>query len=93
MVAGGILWGMIGIFFFSLIIVFNLIEYANMSHIIGCSLFSGVLCYFFVFKNDKYVKHFDSYEQWSKMEKRQYCLLTMASIVAIFFLFYLGLTT
>jgi len=93
MVAGGILWGVLGIFFFSLLILFNLIVYATMPHIIICSVLSGIVCYFFVFRNDKYVEYFEKYEKWSKAEKRKYSWLTFASIIAIFLLFYLGLKT
>lgn len=93
MVAGGMLWGLLGVFFFSLLILFNLIVYATMAHIIVCSVLSGIVCYFFVFKNDKYVEYFDKYEKWSKVEKWKYRWLTFASIVAILLLFYLGLKT
>ncbi len=69
-VAGGMLWGFLGIFFFSLLILFNLIIYATMSHIIICGVLSGIVCYFFVFKNDKYLKYFDEFEKCSKVKIR-----------------------
>lgn len=90
-VAGGILWGSIAVFFFSLLIVFNIP--ISMPYIITCGLLSGAISYFFVFRNDKYVKYFDKYEKWSKAEKRKYSWLTCASVVAIFLFFYLGLKT
>ena len=92
-IAGGILWGAIAIFFFSLLIVFNVFVYATMPYIIACALLSGAICYFFVFRNDKYVEYFDKYEKWTNAEKRKNSWLTLASIVAIFLLFYLGLKT
>lgn len=92
-VAGGILWGAIAIFLFSLLIVFNVFVYATMPYIIACAVLSGAICYFFVFKNDKYIQYFDKYEKWSKAENQKYSWLTFASIVAIFLLFYLGLKT
>lgn len=92
-VAGGILWGGIAIFFFSLLMVFNVFVYATMPFIVACAVLSGAICYFFVFKNDKYIQYFDKYEKWTKAEKQKYSWLTFASIVAIFLLFYLGLKT
>jgi hypothetical protein len=92
-VAGGILWGGIAIFFLSLLMVFNVFVFATMPYIIACAVLSGVICYFFVFKNDKYIEYFDKYEKWSTVEKRKYSWLTFASIVAVFLLFYLGLKT
>lgn len=91
--AGGILWGGIAIFFFSLLILFNVFVYATMPYIIACAVLSGALCYFFVFKNDKYIQYFDKYEKWSKAEIKKYRLLTLVSIIAIILLFYLGLKT
>jgi len=91
--AGGILWGIVAVFFFTLLILFNLIVYAGTPIIISCSILSGVVCYFFVFRNDMYIQYFDKYEKWSKAEKRKFSWLTFASIVAVFLLFYLGLKT
>lgn len=92
-IAGGILWGALTIFFFSLLIIFNVFIYATMPYIIACVVLSGAICYFFVFRNDKYVEYFDKYEKWTNAEKRKYSWLTLASIVAIFLLFYFGLKT
>lgn len=89
--AGGILWGAIAIFFFSLLIVFNVFVYATMPYIIACGVLSGAISYFFVFRNDKYLEYFDKYEKWTKEEKRKNSWLTFASIIATFLLFYLGL--
>jgi len=58
-----------------------------------CVALSAVICYFFVFKNDKYLGYFDKYEKWSQAEKRKYGWLTVAFVIIIFLLFYLGLTT
>lgn len=90
-VAGGILWGAIAIFFFSLLIVFNV--RISMPYIIACGVLSGIISYFFVFRNDKYLEYFDRYEKWSKAEKRKYSWLTFGSLLAIFLLFYFGLKT
>lgn len=90
-VAGGILWGAMSILFFSLLMVFNVFIYAITPYVIACSVLSGGICYFFVFRNDKYIKYFDKYEKWTKAEKWKNTWLTFASIVAILFLFYSGL--
>lgn len=91
MLAGGLLWGGIAIFFFSLLIIFNVP--VSISYIISCGVLSGLISYSFVFRNDKYIEYFDKYEKWSNTEKRKYGWLTFASVIAVFFLFYLGLKT
>ncbi|RZK39951.1 MAG: hypothetical protein EOO90_16945 [Pedobacter sp.] len=91
--AGGILWGGVGFLFLSFLLLFNLIVYGTMLHVIIVSALSGIVCYFFVFRNDKYLAYFDKYEKWSKAEKRKYSWLTFASVVAVLLLFYIGLTT
>lgn len=93
MVAGGMLWGVLNIFFFTLLLLFNLIVYGTMLHVIIVSVLSGIVCYFFVFRNDKYVEYFDKYEKWSKAEEWKYSWLTFASIIVILILFYIGLKT
>lgn len=90
-VAGGLLWGGIGIFIFSLLIIFNVP--ISIPYIISCGVLSGVISYYFVFRNDKYIEFFDRFEKWSKAEKAKYSWLTLASILAVFLLFYLGLQT
>jgi hypothetical protein len=90
-VAGGILWGAMAILFFSILMVFNVFVYATTPYIFACAVLSGGICYFFVFRNDKYIKYFDKYEKWTKAEKRKNTWLTLASLFAIFLLFYLGL--
>lgn len=92
-VAGGILFGFLGIFFFSLLILFNLIGYAAIPHIIGCCVISGAICYFFVFRDDKYLKYFDEYEKLPKVKRWKYYWLTLMSIFILSVLFYIGLIT
>lgn len=93
MAAGGMLWGFINIFFLTFLLLFNLIVYGTWMHVIIVSALSGAVCYFFVFRNDKYIAYFDRYEKWSKAEKRKYGWLTILSILGLFLLFYLGLKT
>lgn len=93
MIAGGILWGMLGIFFLSLLILFNIMIYATMPYVIVCCVLSGIVCYLFVFKDDKYLKYFDEFEKCSRLEKWRYGWLTLGSTIALFILFYIGLIT
>lgn len=89
-IAGGLLWGGMALFFFALLMLFNLD--ISTTHVIGCAVASGVVSYIFVFRNDKYISYFGRYEKWSGIEKRKYGWLTVGSILAVFLLFYLGLT-
>ena len=93
MAAGGMLLGVLSIFFFTLLILFNLINYGTMLHVIIVSALSGIICYFFVFKNDKYLKYFKEFEKGSKAERWKYAWITLVSVVALFLLFYIGLVT
>jgi len=93
MVAGGMLWGVLNIFFFALLLLFNAMVYGTMLHVIIVSALSGIICYFFVFRNDKYLNYFDEYEKCPKVEKLKYGWITLGSIVAICLLFYIGLIT
>lgn len=89
-VAGGILWAWMALLFFSLLMLFDLD--ISMVYLFGCAAISGIICYVFVFKNDKYIGYFDQYEKWSTAEKRKYSWFTVISVVIVFLLFYLGLT-
>lgn len=90
-VAGGFLWGWMALLFFSLLMLFD-VDISTV-YVIGCAAISGIICYVFFFKNDKYIDYFDQYEKCSTAEKNKYGWLTAASVIAVFFLFYLGLTT
>lgn len=88
-IAGGILWGEIAVFFSALILCLNIS--LSVYYIVACCVLSGLVCYFFVFRDDKYIEYFDKYEKWSKAEKRKYYCFTLTSVVIVFFLFSLGL--
>jgi hypothetical protein len=89
-IAGGVLWGEISVLFFSILIIFN-VPISTPYIIIACSVLSSVISYFFVFRNNKYIEYFDRYKNWSKAEKQKYSWFTLASIIVVFLLFYLGL--
>lgn len=87
--AGGFLGGGLGLFLFSVLMMMKVA--ISTPPIIGCGLGSGLICYVFVFKQDKYIQHFDKYEKWSRQEKRKYGWLTVGSILFVLFSFYLCL--
>lgn len=94
MVAGGAL---IGILFFFFLAVLNislklLSENPTLSnvHFIFCGILTVVLSYFFVFKNDKYLKYFEIFEGCGKADKRKYSWLTLAFVLVVFCLFVLS---
>jgi DNA integrity scanning protein DisA with diadenylate cyclase activity len=59
-------------------------------HFIIFGVLSAIICYFFVFKNDKYIKYFDIFEKWDKKKKSKYRSLTFASTIIVFLLFILS---
>jgi hypothetical protein len=59
-------------------------------HFILCAVLSVALSYFFVFKNDKYLKYFEMFEGWRKADKRKYSWLSFAFVLAVFCLFVLS---
>ena len=87
--AGGILSGLIGFFFFALLLLLN-IDVSNFD-IAGCFILSYIICYLFIFRKNKYVSYFNKYDKWSKVEKRKYSALTFVSVIAVPILFCLGL--
>jgi hypothetical protein len=93
-VAGGAL---IGILFFFILADLNVLiklltENIALSavHFIFCGVLSVSLSYFFVFKNDKYLKYFEMFEGWRKADKRKYSWITFAFVLAVFCLFVLS---
>lgn len=87
-VAGGMLLGSISIFFFALLLLTNI--QISIPYIIICIVLGVIISYFFVFKDEKYIKYFDKYEKWSKVERQKYNWLTFASIVVVIVLVFLG---
>ncbi|WP_343539733.1 hypothetical protein [Sphingobacterium thalpophilum] len=79
--AGGFLWGGLALFFFSVLMMLKVS--ISTAPIMGCAVGSGLICYVFVFRQDKYIKYFDRSEKWSKQEKRKYAWLTVGSILFV----------
>lgn len=94
-VAGGAL---IGILFFFFLAVLNLLIkllsqdfVLSALHFIFCASLSVALSYFYVFKNDMYLKYFEQFEGWKKVDKSKYGWLTFAFVLLVFCLFIFSL--
>lgn len=87
--AGGFLWGGLGLFFFSVLMMLKLAISTVL--LIGCGVAAALICYVFVFRQYKYIQYFDKYKKWSKQEKWKYGWLTVGAILFVLFSFYLCL--
>jgi len=94
-VAGGAL---IGILFFFFLAVLNFLLKLLLGNIplsavnfILCAVLSVALSYVYVFKNDKYLRYFEKFEEWGKADKSKYGWLTFAFVILVFCLFILSL--
>ena len=93
-VAGGVLFGML---FFSIVGTVHLIIKLMSLHVVFTAtyfivfaLISFILCYFYVFKNDKYLKYFKEFEKLSKAEMRKNIYLSMVFLLLILIVFWGG---
>jgi len=95
MTAGGALIGILFFFFLTVInILLKLLSWnitLSAVHFILCAVLSVALSYFFVFKKDKYLKYFEQFEGWGKVDKSKYAWLTFAFVLLVFCLFILSL--
>lgn len=57
-------------------------------HFIVFSSISFIACYFYVFKNDKYLKYFKEFKKWPKVEKHKNIYLSLCFIIAVLCLFF-----
>jgi hypothetical protein len=94
-VAGGAL---IGILFFFFLAVLNMLLKLlsgditlSAVHFILCVVLSVALSYFFVFRKDKYLKYFEQFEGWGKIDKSKYGWFTFTFVLLVFCLFILSL--
>ena len=88
-VAGGALWGMIGVLLFALLIVLD--RDLDSNYVYVCGFVAGAIAYFSVLRDDKYLLYFKKYEHWSRVEKIKYSCATLASVAATCLFFYLAL--
>ena len=94
-VAGGALIGILFFFFHAVLnILLKLLSGSitlSVVHFILCAVLSVALSYFFVFKKDKYLRYFEQFEGWGKVDKSKYGWLTFAFVLLVLCLFILSL--
>lgn len=93
-VAGCIFLAVLFFFFLALINFFIALSGLGIAislvHFIPCGILSIWLSYFYVFKKDKYIMHFDKFEKWTKPESRKYCWLSFCFSILVLALLFLG---
>jgi hypothetical protein len=93
--SGGWLIGIIALIFISIgkiaINITNPEIVLNYYYFILLGGLSYLICYFFVFKNDGYLKYFDEFKNWTKTEKRKNVLLSLGFIIGVIALFFSSL--
>jgi hypothetical protein len=94
-VAGGALIGILFFFFLAVLNMLLKLLLGNITlsavHFILCVVLSVALSYFFVFKKDKYLKYFEQFEGWGKVDKSKYGWFTFAFVLLVFCLFILSI--
>lgn len=95
MIAAGLLYGLFFILSFSIFIFFTGVFKANFQlnklHGILIALPSIILLYFMVFKDDLYLKYFDSFSKIQKKRMRVLSILYFLNIIGIIVIFILSL--
>lgn len=87
-VAGGMLLGVLAIFFFSILLIFQI--HIAIYHLISCALLSFIISYYYVFKGDKYIIYLNKYENKPLPIRRKYCWITLTTLMLIFLLLFVG---
>jgi hypothetical protein len=94
MVAGGALFGLIFFLLFAITkILMNAIDNVTVlsaRYFITFGVLSLIICYLFVFKEDKYLVYFKDFESWTKGESQKYSRISF--IVVVFLMFLLSLS-
>ncbi|BDB57175.1 hypothetical protein [Flavobacterium ammonificans] len=91
--AGGFLFGLLFIFFFGILGIFRKIYTTTILekiHFIVIGVLSAIICYIFIFNKNRYLKYFETFEKWTKEEKRNYSWLTFAVIIIILLFWFLS---
>lgn len=90
MVAGGFLFFVLFFMLFAitniLLIAFNVTALSAVYFIIF-GLISFIVCYSFVFKENKYLKYFQEFEGWTKGEEKKYGWMSFLFILIVIMLF------
>lgn len=89
---GGWLVTIIFLFLFSSVkIIFDLIninELFNAFYFIVFAILSYIICYFTVFKENRYLSYFDTFKYWSLRKKRINVLYSILFIIGVITLFF-----
>jgi hypothetical protein len=90
-VAGGLLFGMLFLLIMGTVhLIIKLMNFDvvfTVTYFIVFALIPFIICYFYVFKNDKYLRYFNEFEKWSKVEKRKNVYLSMGFLLLILIIF------
>ncbi|MEQ9405826.1 MAG: hypothetical protein RIM99_19700 [Cyclobacteriaceae bacterium] len=85
MVSGGVLAGIMTFLLWGLVSTFlgflNVYFLVKPTYVFAYAILSFVLCYYTVFKGDKYVKYFKKLDKRSRSEKWRYALFTLLFVV------------
>lgn len=93
--AGGVLLGILSIFVFGfndgIYHIMNLNTNLSAINYIAFFGISFVTCYWFVFKEDKYLLYFKEFKKWTRSENRKYGWISFIFIVSVIALFFITL--
>jgi len=91
--AGGFIFALLFILFIDVILIIGNLNGANLNlnflHFGGVIIISYSICYFFIFKKGKYLKHINKFEAWTKQEKRKYVILSLIFSLMVISLFFI----
>ena len=90
-VSGGALWSVLSICLFSFFSLFNAMIYKSYLPSFYYWIFMGIsflICYFSVFRHDKYLRYFKEYEKWNRRDRYRYCTITLLCLVLTVCLFF-----
>ena len=94
-ISGGIIFGIGSILLMSLTKVFMSILKLNTSFneyfFLAFGGISYALCYYLVFRNDKYLEYFKEYEKWTRKETKKYVWISLGFIIGVIALFFMSL--
>lgn len=90
-IAGGALWSTLSFWFISTSIILNAIINKSYISTIYFWIFGGLgfaITHIFVFRKDKYLKHFRVFDKWNKNELYKNCILTIIYLIATICFFF-----
>ena len=95
MVSGGVLIAFVFLLLFSIINysikLFSLDFILNKEIFISISILSFLICYFLVFRNDKYLKYFKEFKRWNETKKRRNVIKSVIVSLLLIIIFFISL--